>query len=64
MPKPSRKDNMDDLDSCNEELEEMIDEYEKDVEENTRNKKDTVQAKVVDEILKRGGTITWGNPKT
>lgn len=55
---------MDDLDSCNEELEEMIDEYEKDVEENPRNKKDTVQAKVVDEILKRGGTITWGIPKT
>ena len=64
MPKPSRKDNMDDLDSCNEELEEMIDEYEKDVEENPRNKKNTVQAKVVDEILKRGGNITWANPKT
>ena len=64
MPKPNRKENMDDLDSCNEELEEMIDEYEKTVEENPRNRKNTVQAKVVDKILKRGGTITWGNSKT
>lgn len=55
---------MDDLDSCNEELEEMIDEYEKDVEKRPRNKKNSVQAKVVDEILKRGGNITWGKPKT
>jgi len=65
MHKPSRKDNMNDLDSCNEELEEMLEDAVKEIEqkETPENKKNTVQAKVADEIARRGGIISWGTTK-
>ena len=56
---------MNDLDSCNEELEEMLENAGKEIEkkEAPKNKKNTVQEKVADEIARRGGFISWGTSK-
>ena len=65
MNPKSRKDNMNDLDSCNDELEKMVEKAESEKEEKSHaNEENTVQAKVIQEIIRRGGSITWGNSKT
>lgn len=67
MTNKSRRDQMTDLDSCNKELEEIIEKNEEQKQEETpKNKENTVQAKVAEEILRRGGKIVWGKnkPKT
>lgn len=53
---------MTDLESCNKELEEIIEINEKEAEATKKtNKEGTVQAKVLAEIERRGGNITWGS---
>ena len=62
MTKESRKEKMTDLESCNKELEEIIEINEKEAEAAKKtNKEGTVQAKVLEEIERRGGNITWGS---
>ncbi len=62
MTNESRKEKMTDLESCNKELEEIIEINEKEAETTRKtNKEGTVQAKVLEEIGRRGGIITWGS---